>query len=65
MENKHKIAKHNAKFARGEVSFKMGLNKYADMVSLVTCNKALTNLYCWQLCNMKYLGSFITSLPTL
>lgn len=32
MENKHKIAKHNAKFARGEVSFKMGLNKYADML---------------------------------
>lgn len=39
MENKHKIAKHNAKFARGEVSFKMGLNKYADMVSFIFLDK--------------------------
>lgn len=35
MENKHKIAKHNAKFARGEVSYKLGLNKYADMVRVL------------------------------
>lgn len=32
MENRHKIAKFNAKFARGSVPFNMKLNKYADML---------------------------------
>ncbi|XP_044317675.1 LOW QUALITY PROTEIN: cathepsin L [Drosophila rhopaloa] len=31
-ENKHKIAKHNQQFAKGKVSFKMAVNKYADML---------------------------------
>uniref|UniRef100_A0A1I8Q2J6 cathepsin L n=1 Tax=Stomoxys calcitrans TaxID=35570 RepID=A0A1I8Q2J6_STOCA len=31
-ENRHKIARHNQKYAAGQVSFKMGLNKYADML---------------------------------
>lgn len=31
-ENRHKIAKHNQKYAAGEVSYKLGLNKYADML---------------------------------
>lgn len=32
MENKHHIAKHNAKYEQGLISFKLGMNKYADMV---------------------------------
>lgn len=32
MENKHKIAKHNQKFAQGLVSYKLGVNKYADLL---------------------------------
>ncbi|CAD7089017.1 unnamed protein product [Hermetia illucens] len=32
VENKHKIAKHNQRYERGEVSYKLGLNKYADML---------------------------------
>ncbi|XP_011494856.1 PREDICTED: cathepsin L [Ceratosolen solmsi marchali] len=32
MENKHKIAKFNAKFARGSVTFNLKINKYADML---------------------------------
>ncbi|XP_013166127.1 PREDICTED: cathepsin L-like isoform X2 [Papilio xuthus] len=31
-ENKHNIAVHNQKFARGEVSFRLKENKYADML---------------------------------
>ncbi|XP_068148101.1 cathepsin L1 isoform X1 [Drosophila tropicalis] len=31
-ENKHHIAKHNQRFATGEVSYKLALNKYADML---------------------------------
>lgn len=34
MENKHKIAKHNAKYAQGLVPFKLNVNKYADMVRI-------------------------------
>jgi len=32
MENKHKIAKHNAKFELGFVPFKLSVNKFADML---------------------------------
>lgn len=32
MENSHKIAKHNKLYAQGLVSFKLGVNKYADML---------------------------------
>jgi cathepsin L len=32
MENRHKIAKHNTKYHTNQVSFKLGLNKYSDML---------------------------------
>lgn len=32
MENKHKIAKHNQKYAQGLVSYKLSVNKYADLL---------------------------------
>lgn len=32
MENRHKIAKHNQKYAEKTVTFKLGVNKYADML---------------------------------
>lgn len=32
MENKNKIAKHNALYEKGATSFKLGLNPYADML---------------------------------
>ncbi|XP_030752471.1 cathepsin L-like [Sitophilus oryzae] len=32
MENAHKVAKHNKLFSQGFVKFKLGLNKYADML---------------------------------
>ncbi|XP_050296021.1 cathepsin L isoform X2 [Anthonomus grandis grandis] len=32
MDNAHKVAKHNQRFEKGEVTFKLGLNKYADLL---------------------------------
>lgn len=32
MENSHKVAQHNKLYALGKVSFKLGINKYADML---------------------------------
>lgn len=32
MENKRKIAKHNQLYELGKVTYKLGLNKYADML---------------------------------
>ncbi|CAG2056208.1 unnamed protein product [Timema podura] len=32
MENRNKIAKHNARFEKGEVTYKVGMNKYGDML---------------------------------
>lgn len=31
-ENKHIIAKHNQRYSQGLVSYKLGINKYADML---------------------------------
>ncbi|EEZ97696.1 cathepsin L precursor [Tribolium castaneum] len=33
MENAHKVAKHNKLYAQGLVSFKLGVNKYSDMLN--------------------------------
>jgi len=32
MDNKNKIAKHNQNYANGKVTFKLGINKYADLL---------------------------------
>lgn len=32
MENRHKVAKHNAQYERGLVSYKLKINKYSDML---------------------------------
>uniref|UniRef100_U5ET77 cathepsin L n=1 Tax=Corethrella appendiculata TaxID=1370023 RepID=U5ET77_9DIPT len=32
IENKHKIAKHNQRYELGQVSYKLSMNKYADML---------------------------------
>lgn len=32
MENSHKIARHNKLYAQGLVTYKLGINKYADML---------------------------------
>lgn len=32
MENAHKVAKHNKLYAQGLVPYKLGINKYADML---------------------------------
>jgi cathepsin L len=32
MENRHKIAKHNTRYHKSEVTYKLDLNKYADML---------------------------------
>ncbi|CAN7951091.1 unnamed protein product, partial [Ixodes pacificus] len=32
MENRHKIAKHNEKYARGEVSYSLAMNEFGDML---------------------------------
>lgn len=31
-ENKHKIAKHNQRYERGEVTYRLAPNKYSDML---------------------------------
>lgn len=42
MENKLKIAKHNAKYEQGLVTYKLGVNKYADMVGVLSYIKTKT-----------------------
>lgn len=32
LDNKHKIAKHNTRYANGLVSYKVEMNKFGDMV---------------------------------
>jgi hypothetical protein len=34
MENRHRIAKHNAAYEQGIKKFKLALNKYGDMVNM-------------------------------
>ena len=34
LENRHKIARHNALHQKGEVSFSMEMNHFGDLVSL-------------------------------
>lgn len=31
-DNKHKIARHNQRYEEGKVTYKLGLNKYADLL---------------------------------
>lgn len=47
LETKAKIAKHNAEFEKGNVTFRMGLNQFADRVSEYNKN---TKLYHWRIC---------------
>lgn len=35
MENKHKIMKHNQLYEKNEVSYKLGMNEFGDMVNLL------------------------------
>lgn len=44
MDNKHKIAMHNSRYERGEVPFKAGVNKYADMVWIIFMQSFLFKL---------------------
>jgi hypothetical protein len=32
MENRHKIARHNARFQKGEVTYSMEMNHFGDLV---------------------------------
>lgn len=49
MENAHKVAKHNKLYAQGLVPFKLGINKYSDMLhhefvhTLNGFNKSVSN----------------------
>jgi hypothetical protein len=36
MDNKQRVAKHNAKFNQGHVSFKLKINKFADLVRITS-----------------------------
>lgn len=35
MENKEKITEHNRKYEAGEVSYKLTVNKFTDIVSIL------------------------------
>lgn len=39
LENREKVAQHNARFAKGEETFTLAMNKFGDLVSqlLVLC----------------------------
>lgn len=39
LENREKVAEHNARFAKGEETFTLAMNKFGDLVSqlLVLC----------------------------
>ena len=45
MENKHKVAAHNVKYEKGLVSYKLKLNKYADMVRKLLYPKFYSSTY--------------------
>lgn len=32
MENKHKIAKHNQLYQKGQISYKLAINKFGDLL---------------------------------
>jgi len=43
LDNKRKIAEHNRKYEMEEVSYKLGMNKYGDMVILRSKLSVLKN----------------------
>ena len=45
MENRHKIARHNARFQKGEVTFSMEMNHFGDLVLMDKLLFSTTNQF--------------------